>query len=901
MEDSPAGKMYNDASWEQITIPHTWNATDAQDGGNNYLRTIGWYRKILAWQDNFIGKKIYIEFLGANSKAECFINGISVGMHRGGYTAFRFDITDQLTTGDNVIAVKVDNRHDEAIAPHSGDFSFFGGIYRKVSLVVTDPLHIDLMDNGASGLYLSTKNVSEASAGLEIKSKIVNDALTAQEVSIQAVLRNPDTFAGIAGITNPAFTVENMHPGGTIETVSETLTINPGEFYEFKKDIVLTHPHLWNGKTDPYRYLVDLTISRSGQVIDHVSQYIGFRYFEAKTNGFFLNGKEYLLRGVNRHQDRKNMGNAITEKEHEEDFSIIYEMGTNAIRLAHYPQDPYIYDLCDRYGIIVWAEIPMVNSVAYVGNVLNEDFKAVTKSQLRELIRQQYNRPSICFWGLQNEVSNDATILMTELNDLAHTEDSSRLTTQAVHNHEAWDSDLIAWNKYPGWYEGGRLSYHLSGTGSNNRPKGVSEYGAGGSIYQHEINPNQPSHNGTWHPEEYQNKVHEEAIIDISKSKAWCTFLWNMFDFASDYRAEGDQYGINDKGIVTYDRKVKKDSYYAYKVNWSTEPTVYIASRRYTDRQESITPVTVYSNCESVELFVNEVSQGIIQREDTECGFFKWSDIALEAGHVNDIKAKGRIGTAEYTDEVQWTKGLEPVVENCAPVISTGKTVYSSGEEGATDVGGSALNEYLNDGKLDTRWAAPKRNGVAGYPEWVEIDLGDIYNICEIELYFYKYGENNRAYQYEILFNENAREEENYLQKTDFLNNKDRSGHYIHSYMEEKTRYVKVNIEGVDPESQWSQASIYEITIKGSPVILTSLKETGHNTGLFTITNENNRISVKVKEPYLSIQLDIINILGNKVISEKINRNKSFFLEKGIYLIKGREGSEQETVKYIMK
>lgn len=662
LSNNPAFVDFDDKSWSIVNIPHTWNNTDAQDGGNNYLRTVGWYRKSLPWNDSYNGKKLYIEFLGACLQAECFVNGKSAGIHKGGYTAFRFDITSLMKPGENIIAVKVDNRHSEEIMPLGGDFSVLGGIYRNVSLIVVDPVHVDLMDNGSSGLYLTPVNVSESSADLEIKALIFNHSSEPKTVIINGKLRNPDSFESIADVPKPTFDVTAMCPGGkVIKTLNELVTIEPGKSYRFEKKITIERPHLWNGKKDPYRYLVDLEIEENGNVIDMVSEYVGFRYYSVTKEGFFLNGKLYPLRGVGKHQDRYNMGYAVTDKEQNEDFGMIYDMGANAIRLAHYPHDPYIYDLCDRYGLAVWTEIPLVDRPGTA-----ESFNEVTKDQLRELIRQHYNCPSVFFWGLQNEIREQhdthMRALMKELNELAHAEDPSRLTVQATNHHTAknWDSDVFAWNYYPGWYVqnplfSGKLD---SFKDSESRPTALSEYGAGGSIYHHEINPAKPVTNGgDFHPEEYQNKVHEQAIIDIStRDFVWGTFLWNIFDFASDARKEGDQHGVNDKGLITYDRKVKKDSYYAYKANWSNEPFVYITSRRYANRNEEVTPISIYSNCESVELFVNGESKGKIVSKDVRCGFFKWDDIILLANTENKIKVVGTQEQKEYTDEVVWTK-----------------------------------------------------------------------------------------------------------------------------------------------------------------------------------------------------------------------------------------------------
>jgi hypothetical protein len=1155
-------------------LPHTWNATDAQDGGNNYLRTVGWYRKILPWNDNLRGKKVFLEFLGANLQAECFVNGTSVGIHQGGYTAFRFNITSLLVEGDNVIAVKVDNRASEEIAPLSGDFSFFGGIYRKVFLIVTDAVHIDLMDCGSSGLYLTTTNVSAAHADLGIRSKIVNESDAPKEVTLKSVIRNPNDFAAIEEIPSPAFNSEDMHPGGAdISAITETVIIPAHGSYEFNRQTGVDNPRLWNGKADPYRYVVDFSVSENGQIIDQLSQYVGFRYFSATKNGFFLNGVFYPLRGVNRHQDRKDMGNAITEREHDEDFGLIYEVGANAIRLAHYPQDPYFYDLCDRYGLVVWAEIPFVNEIGGAAA-----FAGVTANQLKELIRQQYNRPSICFWGLQNEVratyDSDMRVLMNDLNNLAHAEDPSRYTVQATDSDIAnnWASDLIAWNFYPGWYNGSTMKSILDDFPAAARPSGISEYGAGGSINQHKINPARPVPGGDWHPEEYQSKVHENAFMDIAACDfVWGTFLWNMFDFASDYRAEGGQYGINDKGLVTYDRKVKKDSYYVYKVNWNVTPEIYIASRRYNVREEESTPVAVYSNCEWVELLVNGKSAGKIFRADAPYGFFKWESITLDAGE-NSIVAKGVSGGTEYTDEVQWTRALSsstelnsselvidnenkeillvkevlvkdiphiitspahadfvlleedgetPVTEgrvlpgmflkvtsedgnvtalykfvpprhlaiqkkvtsdsaedanpavhavdgdpatrwaakdgkahwievdlgreytlnrvkiqwyepnasryykytisvgnrdknyvtvadrtnnvqggivsddigsvagryvrvhvsgasggfpsiheievygwamfsayeidyqnhtiavpntkeniiNLLPedflknivfygneehrmenesyfiqegdklvvtdvagnryefsivfreqhpegdIISFNKKVYASGEEGITLEGEPTLTANINDGDLYSRWAAPKRDDAAYYPEWATVDLGNVYDISAIELYFYKYGENNRAYSYNLSASRNGMNDDEFGLITGIADNADKSGHYIHTYQDVLARYVRLDVTGCDLAQMGALASVNELIIRGY-LHTSSLDDDKQFPGILNIRVIHGTVFISLIDSAHAVNLEIMDVAGKRMFYRNITENISLPLPGGVYVFR---------------
>jgi beta-galactosidase/beta-glucuronidase len=365
--DIPEAKNvdYDDSGWLTVSIPHTWNNADGQDGGGNYMRTASWYRReITLTKEEFEGKKHYLEFFGANMQAEAFVNGESVGLHKGGYTAFRFDVTNQLHEGKNILAVWVSNVKTQDIAPLGADFNFYGGIYREVNLVSVSPVHVDTMNYGSNGLKLTTTNVSEEQATLTMTSTIVNDSEVGKTVEIKATLKEPDSFEAITTIKDPDFDVNNMGSGAIVETVSQVITIPANDKVTFEKVITVDHPRLWNGRIDPFRYEVQLQVIENSNVVDDVTDHVGFRYFEVtKDGGYYLNGVSYPLRGVSRHQEWKNKGNAIGKNEHDVDFGYMYEMGVNAIRLAHYPQSNYMYELCDKYGIVVWAEIPFVNHV----------------------------------------------------------------------------------------------------------------------------------------------------------------------------------------------------------------------------------------------------------------------------------------------------------------------------------------------------------------------------------------------------------------------------------------------------------------------------------------------------------------------------------------------------------
>lgn len=893
---------YNDAAWEQLDLPHTWNAQDGQDGGNNYYRGDGWYRKVLDWNPDYAGKRIDIEFLGACLQADVYVNGQFMGNHKGGYTAFRFDITDALIPGqENIIAVRVNNQQTQDIAPLSGDFTVFGGIYREVSLVLTDSVHIDTADYGSSGLYLTQTNVSEESADLEIRSNIVNDGEEEKTVTVRATLRHPDTFEEIDTIPNPAFDPADMVGGGIVESYETQLTIPAGESAAFVHDLTVEAPHLWNGREDPYRYQVDLEVFQEGERVDNQTGYVGFRYYTVDYDeGFFLNGESYPLRGVSRHQDWEDMGTALTQREHNIDFGLIYEIGANAVRLAHYPQAPYFYELCDKYGIVVWAEIPFVNNVGGSGTYEDPDadrqaFFQVTKQQLIELIRQQYNRPSICFWGLQNEVLEYAECMpefMAELNDLAHKEDPTRLTTQATDKDAAknWASDLIAWNRYPGWYFGTKedmgadLDKNHAG---DDRPFGISEYGIGSNIEIHvDKATNADKSLGAVQPEEYQNICHESFIPQINeRSYLWATFNWNMFDFSSDMRAEGGLTGVNTKGLVTRDREVKKDSFYLYKANWSDQPFVYITSRRNDVRQNSPVEIKGYSNCDSVELTVNGQVIGRLSQEDlAQETVFVWEDVPLANGENTIVMTAEKDGET-YTDTVVWEKQESAdtslwsdalLVDNAARTISltadvqaedlqevihsygallelfseTGRRVTSgpiragmilqviSEDESETALyifvnpcltqdkpieassyqdnqNGNNPPEYMNDGDDTTRWAAglTEDGGNTSYPQWVEIDLGDLYALDRIDVSWFQGSSSKRAYTYTVSVSEDG---EDYRQAVDRSENTV-VGVVSDSLDGVKARYIRLDITG---NSEWSgsgsaAASIYEIRAYG--------------------------------------------------------------------------------------
>ena len=562
-----------DGAKETVSIPHTWNALDGQDGGDDYFRGSCRYEKEFPVPALTENQRVYLEFQGANASARVILNGSPVMEHDGGYSAFRCDITGLLQE-NNHLTVELDNSKNDRVYPQKADFTFYGGIYREVKLIILNRQHFDMDYYGGSGLAVS--------------SQVEGD---------QGIVR-----------------VRSWHnaPGGQVSVTlldAEGNTVTTGN----GTDTVLTIPqvHLWDGVRDPYLYKCIAELEADGNVCDRVETLFGVRTFYAyPKKGFFLNDRPYPLRGVCRHQDRKAIGNALTKAHHEEDMALIREIGANTIRLAHYQHDRYFYDLCDRYGMIIWAEIPYI-SEHMPGGVEN------TLSQMRELIVQNYNHPSIVTWGISNEITistKDKKDMLRNhrmLNDLVHEMDPDRLTSLACYavctpfNKVAHITDLVSWNLYLGWYVPGLFLndlwidfFHFI---YPNRPLGFSEYGCEGMPNLHSSRPRRGDHT-----EEYQAKYHEYMLKCFRKRPfMWANHVWNMFDFAADARDQGGEPGMNHKGLVTFDRKLKKDSFYLYKAHWNEEPMVHIAGKRYVNRNEKVTTVKVYTNQPSVTLYAN--------------------------------------------------------------------------------------------------------------------------------------------------------------------------------------------------------------------------------------------------------------------------------------------------------
>ena len=556
-----------------VDLPHTWNNIDGQDGGNDYWRGTCTYKtRFAAPAFDAETQQVWLQFEGVNASAKVVLNGHEVMTHDGGYSTFRADIT-ALLNESNELTVDVDNSKNDRVYPQKADFTFYGGIYRDVTLIVVNKNHIALGHLGGCGVQI-TPTVNGANADIEIKTLTEGDG----EVEF--------SILDAAG--------------------SEVLTGKGND-----ATVTLENAHLWDGVRDPYLYTCVVRLVLNGDVQDEVRQRFGVRSFHVDPQkGFFLNGRHYPLHGVSRHQDRKALGNAITRKMHDEDMQLIKELGANTIRLAHYQHDQYFYDLCDEAGMVVWAEIPYISEHMPNG-------RENTISQMKELITQNYNHASIVCWGVSNEITistKDKRDMLDNhhvLNDLCHEMDKTRLTTLACYamcgpfNPVAHITDLVSWNLYLGWYVPGLFLndlwmefFHLC---YPNRPLGFSEYGAEGMPNLHSDHP----HRGD-HTEEYQAIYHEYMLHCFAHhSWMWATHVWNMYDFAADARDQGGEPGMNHKGLVTFDRKTKKDSFYIYKAWWSDEPFVHICSKRYVDRTQSEIEVKVYSNQKNVSLYVN--------------------------------------------------------------------------------------------------------------------------------------------------------------------------------------------------------------------------------------------------------------------------------------------------------
>ena len=595
---------------EIVNVPHCWNSLDGQDGGNDYFRGTCYYAKAFKKSELESADRCYLEINGANSTSEVYLNGKLLRKHDGGYSTYRVDITDEVLE-DNLLVISVDNSPNDRVYPQMADFTFYGGLYRDVNFIYVNNSHFDLDFFGGKGITI-TPTINGEDAEVAVKAYITNK----KETQILKL--------------------------SILDAQGAVVASGEGE----EATLVIKNVTLWNGRKNPYLYTLVSELTEDGNVIDNLQTKFGCRTFKIDPdNGFILNGEEYPLRGVSRHQDRLGIGNALTKEHHKEDMDFICEMGANTIRLAHYQHDQYFYDLCDERGMVIWAEIPYISQHMPTG-------RENTISQMKELIVQNYNHPSIVVWGLSNEITmngaDDPDLLENHyiLNDLVHSMDKTRLTTMACLSMADMNSkyvtipDTVSYNHYFGWY-GGETSMNGPWFDKFHKthptiPIGCSEYGCE-ALNWHTSNPTQGDYT-----EEYQAYYHEELIKQLFTRKyMWATHVWNMFDFGADARAEGGENGQNHKGLMTFDRKYKKDAFFAYKAWLSDEPFVHICSKRYVDRVEDVVKITVYSNMPEVELFANGVSVG---KQTADDHFFRFE--VENKGETTLVAVAG-----EYKDE----------------------------------------------------------------------------------------------------------------------------------------------------------------------------------------------------------------------------------------------------------
>jgi beta-galactosidase len=625
---------------------------DGEDGGGDYYRGEGWYKKKFFADNSLRGLRAYLEFDAANQVTDVWLNGEHIGQHKGGYARFRFDVTAALQyEATNLLTVRVSNAFDANIPPLSGDWTFYGGIYRDVSLLFTKPVHIDVTDYASDGLYLAQHKVSAEQADIGLKVLLRNDGKSDTTIESRATLLDAS--------------------GKVVLQQSQDQQLSAGEMSVWQSAMRIEKPRLWHGRHDPYLYTVRVSLLSDGQLLDQIEHPLGLRFYHVDPErGFFLNGEPYALYGAALHQDRLGKGWAVNDQDRIEDFDLLDELGVRTLRLAHYQHDELVYRLADERGIILWTELGLVNSIS-----ASEEFAESAKQQLKELVRQRYNHPSILFWGLFNEITMrdgpDPVPLARELQTLVKTEDPGRLSAAAVLGNVAGSSsdiwkatDLVAGNVYFGWYYDSveNLSDWVTRVHQTSPATrfAVSEYGAGASESIHSADPIAQDHS-----EEYQALLHEKSWAKLGQaSSLWASYIWAAFDFSSDARNEGSYAGRNNKGLITGDRKIKKDAFYFYKAQWNPEPMVHINGRRFTERTRESSDIKVYANDGTVELKLNGKSLGIKKVDATR--ILVWEDVELQLGE-NKIVA---IATTEKGEQLRDSIRLQRILNNDTDLAS---------------------------------------------------------------------------------------------------------------------------------------------------------------------------------------------------------------------------------------
>lgn len=636
-----AAQKWN-GSWEKVEIPHTWNAKDMQVKEASFYEGVAYYRKQYLFPESMKGKRIFLRFEAVGSCAEIYINGYLAGTHRGGYSAFAVEIGGQVQFGkENEIIVKADNASRPDVIPINHNlFGVYGGIYRPVWLVVTEPCNIVVTDNASPGVYITQKNVSGKSAEVTVKVKLDNATLAPVPLTLE----------------NTVYDAE----GRQVKTHRQTFDLTPQGVQTYSSAFKLSNPHLWQGREDPYLYKVVSRLFQGDRVIDEVVQPLGLRKYEAVAGkGFFLNGKKYPMYGVTRHQDWQGLGSALMNENHDFDLATIMDVGATTVRFAHYQQSDYLYSRCDTLGLIIWVEIPFVNRVS------GQEWENAHR-QMRELVRQNFNHPSIYVWGIHNEVyhPHEYTSTLTQsLHDLCKTEDPDRYTVAVngyghVEHAVNENTDIQGMNRYFGWYEKKIRDIEPWIEKMEKQYPWqklmLTEYGADANLeHQTEYLGDALNWGKPFYPETFQTKTHEFQWGVIAKHPyIIASYLWNMFDFSAPMWKRGGVPARNMKGLVTFDRQIKKDSYFWYKANWSKEPVLYLTQRRNINREKKETTVTVYSNMGTPKVYLNGKELTGIRRGYTDVHYV-FDKVTLNDGK-NTLKAILLYDGKEYTDEIEW-------------------------------------------------------------------------------------------------------------------------------------------------------------------------------------------------------------------------------------------------------
>nr|WP_237684088.1 glycoside hydrolase family 2 TIM barrel-domain containing protein [Pseudaminobacter soli] len=730
----------NASHWETVDLPHTWNAEAASTSNSRpSKRGLGWYHLEFATPTK--GARKWLEFGAASIVADVWLNGHKLGQHKGGFTVFRFDVTDVLVpTGRNVLLVKVDNTQPTsdsdrtAIPPLAGDFVIYGGLYRYVSLVTTaDAVHFDLSDMGGPGVHAATTSLAGGTATINVRASLKSEARTDASYLVRISLLDR-----AAQVVRSKEANQRLNAGGRL-TVSE--------------DLVVSRPHLWQGIEDPYQYkLVAELLTQDGKALDKVVQDFGIREMRFDPHhGFFLNGRHVPLHGVAMHQESYGKGWAETPRDIDEKLALVKEIGANSIRLGHYPFDRYTLDSLDRMGLVAWAELPVGIGVTTEVPVTigatgrsvcprsdaTSEFRANAQQQLQEMVHQQFNHAAVAIWSLGNETTymhkdclgpwhDNLTPVFRELQALAKREDTHRVTAYADNVTQAQPpvngnyidlggiTDVWARNQYPLWYSGPvtRLTNILDAVRIRypDQPVGISEYGAGSALTHHTDNvmggPPEVRNPGVpvvYQPEEYASYVHEQVYAKILPTDyLFATYVWNMFDFATGLRNEGDVQGVNTKGLVSFDRKTRKDPFYFYKANWSPDLVTYITSRRYTNRAYPIADVKIYSNADSVELSINDRSVGEMKQEQCLLKTCVFKNVKLDHG-ANKVMAVGHRGGDTIGDSVEWwlnTRNINIAAGQLTTGFMSGELSLESSINVATDPLVTASTSASRSGEL---------------------------------------------------------------------------------------------------------------------------------------------------------------------------------------------------------